>query len=315
MEKKKGLKAVGIFFGTIIIAGIFIFGPGLLDFRDETKEEIKDSEIPVFSVKIAQAEKRTLRAFLDVNGEVTSSQQADAFPDMPGKLVKVNVTLGTVVRQGDVIAEVDSSKPGADFLNSPVIAPISGIVSKVPLSMGTTVNANTSIAAITAASTPEINVRIPEREIAGLRTGLRAEVTLQAYPGEIFTAAITHLAPVLDVVSRTKLITLKFDRNDNRINAGMFARVRINTRTYDDVLTIPAEAITDRYGEKTVYVPQGSASLTETYRVEARNVTIGVTINGRTEIKSGLAEDETVVVQGQQLLSGGEIIRIIGGVQ
>jgi hypothetical protein len=36
-----------------------------------------------------------------------------------------------------------------------------------------------------------------------------------------------------------------------------------------------------------------------------------VTLNGLTEIKSGLSEGEAVVIQGQQLLSGGEAVRVI----
>jgi multidrug efflux pump subunit AcrA (membrane-fusion protein) len=43
-----------------------------------------------------------------------------------------------------------------------------------------------------------------------------------------------------------------------------------------------------------------------------REVNCGVTLQGWTEIKSGLAEGEAVIVQGQQLLSGGEGLRIIG---
>jgi hypothetical protein len=48
---------------------------------------------------------------------------------------------------------------------------------------------------------------------------------------------------------------------------------------------------------------------------QRREVDTGVTLNGWTEINSGLAENETVVVQGQRLLSGGEQLRIIGSVR
>jgi RND family efflux transporter MFP subunit len=156
----------------------------------------------------------------------------------------------------------------------------------------------------------EINARIPEREIACLRTGLKAEVTLQAYPGEIFSAAISHVSPVLDTPSRTKLITLKFDRNDSRINAGMFARIRINTRTYSDVLAVPSGALAARHGESVVYVLRDEAGL---LYAEQRGVTAGVTLDGWTEIRAGLDEGEAVVVQGQQLLSGGEALRLVSG--
>jgi multidrug efflux pump subunit AcrA (membrane-fusion protein) len=309
MKKNRGIKTAGMVFGTMIIAGALIFGPGLLAAGDEQDGEINNSELPVFSVKTENAGKRTLRAFLEVNGDIVSGQEAGVFPDAAGKLVRVYAALGSQVRKGDVLAEVDPSKPGTSYMSSPVYAPISGTVSKTPLSPGATVSPNTSITTLSETGDLEITARIPEREIAGLRTGLKADVSLPAYPGETFTATVNHVSPVLDAASRTKLITLVFDRNDSRINAGMFAHIRLNTRTYDDVLTVPAEALVNRHGESAVYVLRDSAAGRP--RAERRIVETGISLEGWTEIRSGLDEGEAVLVQGQQLLNGGETVQVI----
>jgi multidrug efflux pump subunit AcrA (membrane-fusion protein) len=312
MGKNKTAKMIMMVLGTIIVAGVFVFGPSLLAAGDESKSLAESSEPPViFSVRTEQAEKRTLRAFLEVNGDIVSVQEADVFPDASGKLTRVYVVLGSRVRRGDVIAEVDPSKPGTSYMSSPVHAPISGIVSRTPLSVGATISPNTSVTTLSVIDNLEITARIPEREVAELKTGLKAEVSLQAFPGEIFTATISHVSPVLDSASRTKLISLSLDRNDSRINAGMFARVRINTRTYSNVLTVPAEAIVDKHGERRVYVLRDSAA--GMLYAEPRVVETGVTLNGWTEIRVGLDEGEAALVQGQQLLSGGEAVRIIAG--
>jgi multidrug efflux pump subunit AcrA (membrane-fusion protein) len=311
MEKKKGIKTAGLVLGTMAIMGALIVGPGLLAAGDEDRGGTETAETPLLSVKTERAEKRTLHAALEVNGDIVSAQEAGVFPDVSGKLIRVKVSLGSQVRRGDVVAEVDPSKPGANYMNSPVYAPISGTVSQIPLSTGTTVSPNTSIATLSVTGNPEITARIPEREIAQLRTGLKAEVSLQAYPGEIFSATISHVSPVFDAPSRKKLITLAFDRNDSRINAGMFARIKINTRTYDNVLTVPTEALVNKRGEIAVYVLQDT--ITNLPRVEKRGVETGVTLNGWTEIRADLEEGETVIVQGQQLLSGGETVRVIAG--
>ena len=295
--------------GIILAAGGLLFGPSLLA-GSEDKGAAGTSEAPVFSVKTARSEKQTLEAWLEVNGDIVSSREANVFPDVSGKIAGVSAGLGSYVRKGDVIAVVDPSRPGAAYMNSPVYAPISGIISKTPLSPGMTVSPNTSITIISAGESLEINVRIPEREIAGLTPGLAAEVSLQAYPGEIFGAAVTRVSPVLDSASRTKLITLNFIRNDNRVNAGMFARIRINTRTYAGVLSVPAEALVTKHGESAVYVVRNGGRGPV---AERRIVSAGVSLSGWTEIKEGLVEGETVVVQGQQLLSGGEALRIMGG--
>jgi multidrug efflux pump subunit AcrA (membrane-fusion protein) len=86
----------------------------------------------------------------------------------------------------------------------------------------------------------------------------------------------------------------------------MFARLRINTINYPGILAVPAEAVVNKHGVSIVYVTRGG-------RAESRHVATGVTINGLTEITSGLSAGESVVIQGQQLLSGGEAVRVIGG--
>jgi multidrug efflux pump subunit AcrA (membrane-fusion protein) len=288
-----------------------LFVPGYLAGRNKGAADI--SETTAFSVRTQAVSRQTLNVFINVNGDIVCTQQTDVFPDVGGILVSVQATLGSYVSKGDVIAEVDPSRPGTTFLNSPVVAPISGIISKTPLSRGSTVGLNTSITAISLNQNLEINARIPEREIAGLRTGLVAEVSIQAYPGETFTATVNRVSPVVDSISRTKLINLRFNREDQRINSGMFARVKINTRSYPDVLAVPAEAVITSRGANVVYVVEFDE---DQHPIAARReVNCGVSLQGWTEILTGLAEGETVIVQGQQLLSGGEALRIIGDVQ
>ncbi|MDR2541853.1 MAG: efflux RND transporter periplasmic adaptor subunit [Treponema sp.] len=292
----------------ILIACILLFGPGLLARRSGTAPETV--EAPVFSVRTQEAARQTLYAFLDVNGDIICTQQAEVFPDVGGILVSVQANLGTYVNQGQVIAEVNPSRPGMVFLNSPVTAPISGIISRTPLSTGTTVGPQTAITTISRNENLEIFARIPEREIAGLAPGLRAEVFLQAYPGETFHATVIRVSPVVDNISRTKLINLRFDSGDRRISSGMFARVRLNTRSYPDVVTVPVEAVVSSQGGTAVFViANDEAGLPVAAR---REVGIGASLQGLTEIRSGLEAGETVIVQGQQLLSGGEYLRIIG---
>ncbi|MDR3342073.1 MAG: efflux RND transporter periplasmic adaptor subunit [Treponema sp.] len=307
MAKNRGVKRAALLIGTAIIAGGLIFGPSLLAAGDESNSAAgKKNDTPVFSIKTVQTEPHTLKAFLEVNGDIVSGQQAEIFPDTSGKLIGVQVTLGSRVRKGDIIAQIDPSRPGMMYMPSPVYAPISGMISRTPVSAGMTVSPGTSITAISVIENLEISARIPEREVASLREGLKAEVMLQAYPGEVFTATVAHVSPVLDSASRTKLITLRFDRNDRRINAGMFARVRINTKNYPDALAIPVEAVIHKHSVRAVYVAQNS-------RAELREIVTGVTIDGLIEIKSGLTAGEIVVIQGQQLLSDGAVVRVIGG--
>jgi multidrug efflux pump subunit AcrA (membrane-fusion protein) len=262
----------------------------------------------VFAVRTANAERRTLQAYIEVNGDVVSQERVAVVPDAAGRLVSMKAHLGSPVQKGALVAEVDPSRPGTAYSLSPVYAPISGTVVSHPLTAGSTVSTVTTLLTLAAAGSVEIEAAIPEREVGQLRTGLRAEVFPEAFPGEVFTAELARLSPVLDPVSRTKQIVLRFIREDPRINPGMFVRIKLNTRTYPDAVSIPEEAIVENRGTAAVYVVPENAA-----RVSMREIETGVSVDGEREIKSGLEPGEAVVVQGQQFLSDGAAVRVIGG--
>jgi multidrug efflux pump subunit AcrA (membrane-fusion protein) len=261
----------------------------------------------VFAVRTAYAEKRTLQAYIEVNGDIVSEEQVAVVPDAAGKLVSMKVSLGSTVQKGALVAEVDPSRPGAAYSLSPVYAPVSGTVVSNPLTIGSTVSTGVTLLTLSAAGSIEIEAAIPEREVGQLRTGLRADVFLEAFPGEVFLAEVIRLSPVLDPVSRTKQIVLTFIREDPRINPGMFARIKLNTRTYQQVISVPEDAIVENRGSTVVYVvPEG------TTLVNMREIEAGVSVDGEVEIKSGLVSGEAVVIQGQQFLTDGAPVRVIG---
>ena len=273
----------------------------------------------IFTVRTEDAEIRTLQAYLEVNANIVNEHQVAVLPDANGRLVSMRVDLGDIVRRGAIIAEVDPSRPGTVFSLSPVLAPVSGMVVSSPLSVGSTVSTGTTLMTIAVDGSVEIEALIPEREVGQLRTGLKAEIRLEAFPGEIFAATLTQVSPVVDPVSRRKKVVMRFDESDPRINPGMFARVRLNTRTYEDVVSIPQEALTEHRGRTVVYVLNTNPDRRYinglpfgTPRVEMREVVTGVTVDREVEIKSGLEPGEAVVVQGQQFLTDGAPVRLIG---
>jgi multidrug efflux pump subunit AcrA (membrane-fusion protein) len=259
----------------------------------------------VFSVRTAKAERRNLEAYIEVNGNIVASNQVAVIPDVGGKVVSMSVSLGDTVKKGEVIAQVDPSRPGQVYSLSPVTAPVSGIVVTNPAAVGSTVTVSTAIMTIASGGNIQVEAEIPEREIGQLRKGLKASINLEAFPGKVFTASVSTVSPVVDPVARTKKIILEFDKKDSRISSGMFANVRLSTRSYQNVVSIPAVALVNVRGVAGVYVVTGD---TVTF-VETET---GVTVDAETEIKTPLNEGDIVVTQGQQFLSNNARVKIIG---
>ncbi|MDR0455660.1 MAG: efflux RND transporter periplasmic adaptor subunit [Treponema sp.] len=310
-------KFVIIFAVLLIVAGLIFILPMLRGKNTAAAEQAISA--PIFTVRTENAVTRNLQAYIEVNANIISGHQVAVMPDANGRLVSMRVGLGGMVQRGALIAEVDPSRPGTDYSLSPVYAPASGMVVSNPQTVGSVVSTSTPLFTLAVNNSIEIEALIPEREIGQLRTGLTAEIRLEAFPGETFAAALTLVSPVVDPVSRTRKITLQFNRTDQRIIPGMFSRVKLNTRNYVNVVSVPQEAIVEYRGTTLVYVldtnPQDIYSdgiPPGTPRVQAREINIGVTVDREVEIKTGLEPGEAVVVQGQQFLTDGAPVRVIG---
>ena len=262
-----------------------------------------------FSVKTMTLEKATLHDYVSTNGEVESQSSIEVFPDMAGRVASVEVQLGSPVKKGQVIAYVDPNEPGVRYVKNPVYAPISGSIVSSPLKVGAKVSTNTVITTIGDITNLQISASIPERYVALLKPGLSASIRLEAYPDVEFFATVTRVSPVLDKNSRAKEIILAFDREDSRINAGMFAKVILYTRDYEDAVVMPLDALVTKDDKYYAFVVKGET-------VERREVQLGKSVDSLAQILSGLSAGEKVVTEGQTSLSDGAKIRdITNGVQ
>lgn len=258
-----------------------------------------------FSVRTVKAERTTLQDYIETNGDVVVDSTVKVYPYVSGKLVSSKVSLGSRVTKGQAIAEIDPSTPGSAYALNAVYAPIDGTVTSLPVSVGSTVGASTAIAEIGSIDELEVEARIPERYVGVLKAGLKAAVTLEAYPGESFAATVASVSPVVDSTSRAKTIRLAFDRYDARVNAGMFAKIRLDTVAYPDSLAVASGGVLqDSTGSYIFVVKDGST-------VEKRRVETGADVDGLVEITDGLAEGELVVVEGASVLADGARIKDI----
>lgn len=262
------------------------------------------------AVQVETVRKGAVSTYIITNGEVTAGMEVEVFSDVSGKIVRSVVNEGDYVREGDVLAMVDPSRPGESYSSSPVYAPVSGTVTSVPMSRGDTVSTLSPVAVISDLADLEMEIYVPERYVGKLKRGLPALAVFEAFPGVEFEAVISRLSPVLDPSSRTLRVVLDFAGQPRGIKAGMFAGVRLITEQREKVLLVPREAVLSSAGEYAVYVVKGKDGQES---AEKRQVQPGLQGKEDVEILSGLEAGELVVVKGQNFLSDGDQVRIIPG--
>jgi membrane fusion protein (multidrug efflux system) len=259
----------------------------------------------VFAVNVIPAVKGELYDYIQVNGDVESLASVNVFANNNGEIISINVGLGQYVSAGQVIAKVDPSRPGQNFLPNPVRAPISGTITGLPVRVGSTITVQTPIAQIARTSELEIVTYIAERFIGRIKNGLDALVSFDAFGENSFKARIAEVSPVLDPGTRSLEVKLRFTEKANQVKAGMFAAIRIITQKNDGIIKIPATCIVNRFDQTFVFVVKNGN------QVERREVVPGIQIDDKAEIVSGLNEGELVVIQGQNVLEDKAKVRII----
>ena len=259
------------------------------------------------AVRTVVAKNQTLTDFVYTNGEIETQKSIEVFPSIGGKVVEMRVSLGSSVNQGDVIAYIDPSEPGSYYAKSPVLAPISGSIITSPVKIGQKVSINSVITKIGDINNLQITAKVPERYVADIVIGQKAEITLQAYGQEKFIASVVRISPVVDPATRTKEIILNFDQNYEKVNAGMFARVKLFTIDYAGYPVIQQDAFVENSDDYYLYVVKEDST------VNKRKITRGKNIDGYSQVLDGLSDGEVVVVEGMLSLYEGAKVRDISG--
>jgi len=308
----KGKKVVAAFFvlliGGLAIAAVIYFG--YINPSDQKTTEV-ENEIPVFAVNTILAAKGQIQDYIFLSGDIWAGSTVDVYSDAAGKVAAVHAVVGKRITKGAPVASIDPSRPGLTYRNSVATSPISGTVIAVPATVGMTVSQAVPIARILGDGGLEIRLNIAERFISKMAMNLPCEITLDAWPGEVFLGSVREISPTVDAASRTMEIRVNVSNRDSKLKQGMFAKVKIITERKDDIVKIPASSVIRRFGEEYVYVVEKDPSDPAFSIVKKSIVVQGIVIDGIAEIISGLAPNDEVVIRGQTLLDEGSRVNVI----
>ena len=176
-------------------------------------------------------------------------------------------------------------------------APRAGTVTEKPALAGMRFGTGDTLFRTADLSHVWVIAQIPERDLAFVRVGQTARVTLKAWPEEQRAGRVALIYPELNMATRTVPVRIELPNSDGRLRAGLYADVALEGRISDDaVVAIPDSAIIDTGARRVAFVSKGEGLF------EPRNLTLGARANGLVEVKDGIAEGEDIVVSGNFLI-------------
>lgn len=251
---------------------------------DQTGEEVRAGQplFDIYSPELVSAQDEYLLALRSGGADGPLARSARARLE--------NWQLGD--RQIERIAE-----RGEATRDVTVVAPRSGYVLHKDVVEGARVAAGSDLYRIGELDTIWVLAEVYEFDAPWVAVDQPATMELSFAPGETYAGRVAYLYPTLDERTRTLTVRLEFANPGLALRPGMFATVWIESERRDGVLTIPTEAILRGGDHDTVFVAEGEG------RYRPQRVVAGMTGDDRhTEIHSGLAEGDRVVVSGQFLL-------------
>ncbi len=141
-------------------------------------------------------------------------------------------------------AELSLSSSQTDLANIKMYAPFSGVVSSVTGQVGASVG-GASILTLIQDSSVKIPVQVDETEIAKVKVGQRAEVTLDALPNETFMGKVTAVSPKATIQQNIAVFyaTVTVENADLTLRPGMTSEVEIIAQEFQNVVVLPKRAI------------------------------------------------------------------------
>lgn len=177
-------------------------------------------------------------------------------------------------------------------------APVAGMVIERLVNAGAGIEAGKPLFTIANLATVWVIANAPEAQVSRLRVGAPAQIHSAVFGADARAGHISYIHPQLDEATRTARVRIEVPNPRERLKAGMFVEVEIQTLdatvSAGNEIIVPSDAVQRLEDRTVVFVPKAS----ELGHFEVREVEVGGESNGQRRILKGLKAGEQVVTKG-----------------
>lgn len=295
----------------------------LYDKKYVAETELKGDQLAMQSSKIQMERARTaLELFRLYEFPKEAEKLLSDYSEAKRELDRINANARSKLAQAQ--AKLDSNKAKyslekerleklrKQFAACTIKAPVTGQVvysssmmdqwerRRYSIEVGATVRERQKIISIPDTSKMKVEVKIHETWVDKVQPTQQAKITIAAFPDKTFTGKVLKKAPLaapqewLNPDLKVYATDVSIDGTHDFLKTGMTAKVEIIIDELKNVISVPIQAVLNIRGKKACFVMNGSTS-------EQRQVETGEFNDSFVEIKSGLAEDDKVMLNPPRL--------------
>ncbi len=188
-------------------------------------------------------------------------------------------------------------------------APIAGTLDERFVEVGAMVSPGTPVARIVQTGSIKILAGVPERYALDVAAGAPVSVRFSVLPGQSFESSITYAGATVDPDSRTFAVELVLSNPGRLIKPEMIADIEIVLDEIEEAIVVPQQALVSMEAGSVVFVVEGDGG---DARAAARPVDVSISQGNQVVVGSGLEAGSRLVVVGQQGLTDGDRVRVVG---
>ncbi|HEY4485494.1 MAG TPA: efflux RND transporter periplasmic adaptor subunit [Nitrospiria bacterium] len=271
---------------------------------------VGDSRQAPPSYRTVKVERGDIEETIQATGAVQPQNRLEIRPPIAGRAEDVLVREGEAVRKGKILAWMSSTERaalldaarargpeelahwGELFKATPLIAPMDGVIIARAVEPGQTVTVQDAV--LVMSDRLIIKAQVDETDMARVRVGQAARVTLDAYPDGLIPGRVDRIRYEAKTVNNVTIYEVEIlpEATPEFMRSGMTANIVFTVTTRENVLLLPFEAVHPGNGRADVWLPGAG----DEKQPVTREVQIGLTDGKRLEIVSGLNEGDSVLV-------------------
>ena len=195
------------------------------------------------------------------------------------------------------VSDPDALVQAPPTFEVPVRAPINGVVVEQDVAVGQLIQPGaTQCFMVSDTTNVWVLVNIYQKDLPYVRVGNTVTIQTDTYP-EVFHGRISYVAASLDPNTRTLQARIETNNPGEKLKKDMYVTATVNAGSIADAIALPdAAVLRDTENQPFVYAAAASNQFGR------RSVTLGQSLNGQTQITSGLKSGDRVIGDGSLFL-------------
>ncbi len=256
-------------------------------------------------VKLDDRDYRSRLARIEANYELAKLNH-----DRTSALVKKKIAAATKLDEIEALLKdlaAQRKEARLALSRTRITSPICCLLNEIEAKEGDFVSVADPVAQILQLDQVKVTVGVPESDVAAIFDLDEAEVLIEALGKRRVRGRKVFLSRQPRTLARLYDLELVVPNPDRRILPGMFARVELVKRVFNQALAIPLYGVITQGNERFVYIEKDG-------RAKKRAVKLGALVGWQVHITSGLNAGDRVIVVGHRLLDDGQQVEVIKNV-